>query len=52
MLWEKRMELCTFLQERVKGALVRSRLLQLKDMDVPNILFLQLREVGLHRRSR
>ena len=36
LLQEKRLELSSFLQERVKGALVRSRFLQLKDMDAPS----------------
>lgn len=44
MLQEKRLALSSFLQERVKGALVRSRFLQLKDMDGP-IFFFQPGEV-------
>uniref|UniRef100_A0A3Q3ERM5 Reverse transcriptase domain-containing protein n=1 Tax=Labrus bergylta TaxID=56723 RepID=A0A3Q3ERM5_9LABR len=42
LLKEKRMELSSFLQERVKGALVRSRFLQLKDMDAPTSFFFNL----------
>ena len=40
MLKEKRLELSTFL--RVKGALIRSRFLQLKDMDTPTSFFFNL----------
>ncbi|KAI3355596.1 hypothetical protein L3Q82_018422 [Scortum barcoo] len=42
LLQEKRLELSSFLQERVKGALVRSRFLQLKDMDAPISFFFNL----------
>lgn len=39
VLWEKRLELSAFLQERIKGALVRSCFLQLKDMDADFFFF-------------
>lgn len=42
LLREKRLELSSFLQERVKGALVRSRFLQLKDIDAPTSFFFNL----------
>lgn len=42
LLEEKKSELSSLLQERVKGALVRSRFLQLKDMDAPSSFFFNL----------
>uniref|UniRef100_A0A4W6F6F5 Reverse transcriptase domain-containing protein n=1 Tax=Lates calcarifer TaxID=8187 RepID=A0A4W6F6F5_LATCA len=42
LLEKKRSELSSLLQERVKGALVRSRFLQLKDMDAPSSFFFNL----------
>ncbi len=39
---EKRKELGTLLQERVKGALVRSRFCSIKDMDAPTAYFFNL----------
>ncbi|KAI3375076.1 hypothetical protein L3Q82_021594 [Scortum barcoo] len=41
-LQEKRLELSSLLQERVKGALVRFRFLQLKDMDALTSFFFNL----------
>ena len=40
--WGKRNENSDLLQERVKGALVRSRFIGLKDMDAPTAFFLIL----------
>ena len=42
LLQAKRLELNTFMQERVKGALVRSRFLNIKDMDAPSSFFFSL----------
>ena len=42
VLGRKRQELGTFLQERVKGALVRSRFLSIRDMDAPTSFFFNL----------
>lgn len=39
-LQDKRHELRSFLHERVKGALIRSRFASLKDMDAPSAFFL------------
>ena len=41
-LLREKMELSSLLQERVTGALLRSRFLQLKDMDAPSALFFNL----------
>lgn len=42
MLGQKKRELSVLLQERVKGALVRSRFIGLKDMDAPTAFFFNL----------
>ncbi|KAI3357925.1 hypothetical protein L3Q82_016315 [Scortum barcoo] len=42
LLQEKRLELSSFLQERVNGAHVRSRFLQLKDINAPSSFFFNL----------
>ncbi|TWW77612.1 Transposon TX1 uncharacterized 149 kDa protein ORF 2 [Takifugu flavidus] len=41
-LRQKRQELSSFLQERVKGALVRSRFTSIKEMDAPTSFFFNL----------
>lgn len=41
-LHQKRQELSSFLQERVKGALVRSRFTSVQDMDAPTSFFFNL----------
>ena len=41
-LHQKRQELSTFLQERVKGALVRARFTTVRDMDAPTSFFFNL----------
>ena len=51
LLQEKRLELSLFLQERVKGALVRSRFLQLKDMDGPSSFFFNLERSVAQRKQ-
>ena len=50
-LQEKRLELSSLLQERVKGALVRSRFLQLKDMDAPSSFFFNLERSVAQRKQ-
>ncbi|KAJ3615285.1 hypothetical protein NHX12_018853, partial [Muraenolepis orangiensis] len=42
LLQKKRLELSSFLQERVKGALVKFRFLELKEMDAPTPFFFNL----------
>ncbi|KAJ3608922.1 hypothetical protein NHX12_023450 [Muraenolepis orangiensis] len=42
LLQKKRLELSSFLQERVKGALVRCRFLEIKEMDAPTPFFFNL----------
>ena len=51
LLQEKRLELSSFLQERVKGALVRSRFLQLEDMDAPSSFFFNLERSVAQRKQ-
>ncbi|KAK2897108.1 hypothetical protein Q8A73_013488 [Channa argus] len=51
VLQEKRLELSSFLHERIKGALVRSRLLQLEHMDAPSSFFFNL-EKSVARRKQ
>ncbi len=51
VLQEKRLELSSFLQERVKGALVRSRFLQLKDMDALTSFFFNLERSVAQRKQ-
>lgn len=48
---KKKKELSAFLQERVKGALVRSRFLQLKDMDAPSSFFFNLERNAVQRKQ-
>ena len=50
-LGRKRQELGTFLQERVKGALVRSRYLNIKDMDAPTSFFFNLEKKEAMRKT-
>ena len=50
LLQEKRSALSHPLQERVKGALVRSRFLQLKDMDAPTSFFFNLERMVAQRK--
>uniref|UniRef100_H3C2D2 BTB domain-containing protein n=1 Tax=Tetraodon nigroviridis TaxID=99883 RepID=H3C2D2_TETNG len=50
-LREKRLELSTLLPERVKGALVRSCFLQLKDMDAPTSFFFNLEKSAAQRKQ-
>lgn len=45
------MELSLFLQERVKGALIRTRFLQLKDMDAPSFFFFNLERYVAQRKQ-
>uniref|UniRef100_A0A671WHQ0 Reverse transcriptase domain-containing protein n=1 Tax=Sparus aurata TaxID=8175 RepID=A0A671WHQ0_SPAAU len=45
------MALSSFLQERVKGALVRSRYLKLKDMDAPSSFFFDLERSVAQRKQ-
>ena len=51
LLHEKRLELRFFLQERVKAALVRSRFLQIKDMDTPSSFFFCLEKSVAQRKQ-
>ena len=51
LLREKKLELSSFLQERVKGALVRARFLQLKDMDAPTSFFFNLERSVAQRKQ-
>lgn len=50
LLDEKKLELSSLLQERVKGALVRSRFLQLRNMDGPSSLFFYLERSKAQRK--
>ena len=50
LLQEKKRELSSLLQERVKGALVRSRFLHLKDMDAPSSFFFNLERSTARRK--
>ena len=49
LLREKRTALGSFLQERVKGALVRSRYQRLQDMDAPTSFFFNLERTSAQR---
>ncbi|KAK2904012.1 hypothetical protein Q8A73_010669 [Channa argus] len=51
VLQEKRLELSSFLHERIKGALVRSRLLQLEHMDAPSSFFFNLEKSVAQRKQ-
>lgn len=46
LLEEKKLELSSFLRERVKGILVRYHFLKLKDMDAPSSFFFQSGEIS------
>ncbi|KAJ3582193.1 hypothetical protein NHX12_015766, partial [Muraenolepis orangiensis] len=51
LLQKKRLELSSFLQERVKGALVRCRFLQIKEMDAPTPFFFNLERSVAQRKQ-
>ncbi|KAJ3583897.1 hypothetical protein NHX12_015394 [Muraenolepis orangiensis] len=48
---KKRLELSSFLQERVKGALVRCRFLEIKEMDAPTPFFFNLERSVAQRKQ-
>lgn len=50
LLREKKMELSSLLQEKVKEALVRSRFRQLKDIDAPIAFFFNLERAVAQRK--
>ena len=51
VLKKKKLELSSFLNERVKGALIRCRFLQLKDMDAPSSFFFNLERSVAQRKQ-
>ncbi|KAJ3605708.1 hypothetical protein NHX12_027752 [Muraenolepis orangiensis] len=51
MLQKKRLELSSFLQERVKGALVRCHFLEIKEMDAPTPFFFKLERSVAQRKQ-
>ncbi|KAJ3587993.1 hypothetical protein NHX12_011587, partial [Muraenolepis orangiensis] len=51
LLQKKRLELSSFLQERVKGALVRCRFLEIKEMDAPTPFFFNLERSVAQRKQ-
>ncbi|KAJ3590370.1 hypothetical protein NHX12_008322 [Muraenolepis orangiensis] len=51
LLQKKRLELSSFLQERVKGALVRCRFLEIKEMDAPTPFFFNLERSVVQRKQ-
>ncbi|KAF1391101.1 hypothetical protein PFLUV_G00038370 [Perca fluviatilis] len=51
VLKKKQLELSSFLNERVKGALIRCRFLQLKDMDAPSSFFFNLERSVAQRKQ-
>ncbi|KAJ3609130.1 hypothetical protein NHX12_023654 [Muraenolepis orangiensis] len=51
LLQKKRLELSSILQERVKGALVRCRFLEIKEMDAPTPFFFNLERSVAQRKQ-
>ncbi|KAF1375259.1 hypothetical protein PFLUV_G00237720 [Perca fluviatilis] len=51
VLKKKKLELSSFRNERVKGALIRCRFLQLKDMDAPSSFFFNLERSVAQRKQ-
>ncbi|KAJ3586493.1 hypothetical protein NHX12_012891, partial [Muraenolepis orangiensis] len=51
LLQKKRLKLSSFLQERVKGALVRCRFLEIKEMDAPTPFFFNLERSVAQRKQ-
>ncbi|KAJ3603243.1 hypothetical protein NHX12_030985, partial [Muraenolepis orangiensis] len=51
LLQKKKLELSSFLQERVKGALVRCRFLEIKEMDAPTPFFFNLERSVAQRKQ-